>query len=154
MNRYVVRFDEGVSGKLPIPGGAGDFRILIDGETSGAEHFSLLVNEIRPGYVGGYHQHEVEHGWYILQGRGAIWIGDEEHEIGPEMAVFAPARVPHKMASYGPEPLRYVVVYAPAGPERELRARGEHAYGATSPDDATTDADSAPPAGPVQPSAG
>ncbi|HYU18785.1 MAG TPA: cupin domain-containing protein [Chloroflexota bacterium] len=131
MERCVVRFDEGASGKLPIPGGAGEFRILIDGEISGAQHFSLLVNEIQPGYVGDYHQHEVEHGWYILQGRGTIWIGEQEYEIGPEMAVFAPAGVPHKMASHGPEPLRYVVVYAPQGPERELRARGEQAYGSS-----------------------
>lgn len=139
MKRYVVPLEEGVSGNLPVPGGA--FRILIDSEISGAEHFSLLINEIQPGYAGTYHQHEVEHGWYILQGRGTIWIGDEAYEIGPDMAVFAPARIPHKLASHGPEPLRYVVVYAPAGPERELRARGEHAYGATP---ASTDA---PPSG-------
>jgi mannose-6-phosphate isomerase-like protein (cupin superfamily) len=44
------------------------------------------------------------------------------------MAVFAPAGVPHKMASHGTEPLRYVVVYAPQGPERELRERGADAY--------------------------
>jgi mannose-6-phosphate isomerase-like protein (cupin superfamily) len=126
--RYVIAFDQAVSGELPIPGGGGAFRILIDEQLSGARHFSLLVNEIRAGYVGSYHQHEVEHGWYILQGRGAIWIGDEQFEIGPETAVFAPANVPHKLASYGPEPLRYVVVYAPQGPERELRERGAQAY--------------------------
>src|SRR5918911_3826247 len=128
MPSYVVAFDAGVRGELPIPGGGGSFRILIDAELNGARHFSLLVNEIRAGYVGSYHQHEVEHGWYILQGSGAIWIADEEYRIGPHMAVFAPANVPHKMASDGPEPLRYVVVYAPAGPERELRERGAQAY--------------------------
>ena len=132
MPGYVVAFDEGVQGELPIPGGGGSFRILVDAELGGARHFSLLVNEIRAGYVGSYHHHEVEHGWYILQGSGAIWIADEEYRIGPNMAVFAPADVPHKMASYGPEPLRYVVVYAPQGPERELRERGAPAYTGTS----------------------
>jgi mannose-6-phosphate isomerase-like protein (cupin superfamily) len=126
--RYVVPFTQGIEGQLPIPGGGGRFRILIDEPMSGAQHFSLLVNEIRAGYVGDYHQHEVEHGWYILQGRGAIWIGEEQLEIGPDMTVFAPANVPHKMASYGPDALRYVVVYAPQGPERELRERGAQAY--------------------------
>jgi mannose-6-phosphate isomerase-like protein (cupin superfamily) len=127
--RYVVHLDDGVKGNLPaVPGGAGKFNILIDGEISGANHFSLLINEIQGGYVGSYHQHDVEHGWYILQGRGTIWIGDEPFEIGPDMAVFAPAKIPHKMASHGPEPLRYVVVYAPQGPERELREKGENAY--------------------------
>jgi mannose-6-phosphate isomerase-like protein (cupin superfamily) len=128
MNRYVVAFEDGVPGELPIPGGGGSFRILIDQELNGANHFSLLVNEIRAGYVGAYHQHDVEHGWYILQGQGSVWIGEEEFSIGPNMAVFAPAGVPHKMASHGPDPLRYVVVYAPQGPERELRTRGADAY--------------------------
>lgn len=131
--RYVVPFSDGVGGDMPVPGGK--FKILIDEELSGAQQFSLLINEIPAGHQGGYHQHEVEHGWYILQGRGTIWIADEAFEIGPEMAVFAPARIPHKMASHGPEPLRYVVVYAPAGPERELRERGARAYGASAPGD-------------------
>ena len=128
MAKYVIAFDEGVSGSLPVPGGS--FRILIDEQLGGSKHFSLLLNEIQAGYVGSYHQHEVEHGWYILQGRGTIWIEDEPYEIGPDMAVFAPAGVPHKLASHGDEPLRYVVVYAPAGPEQELRAKGDQAYGA------------------------
>jgi mannose-6-phosphate isomerase-like protein (cupin superfamily) len=120
--KYVVSLDEGAKGHLPaVPGRAGKFNILIDEEISGAKPFSLLINEIAGGYVGNYHQHEVEHGWYILQGRGTIWIEDEAFEIGPGMAVYAPPRLPHKIASHGPEPLRYVVVYAPMGPERELR---------------------------------
>lgn len=128
--RYVVRYEEGVSGKLPVPGGGGSFRILLDRELGGAQHFSLLVNEIQPGYVGAYHKHDVEHAWYILGGAGTMWVGDEAYEIGPDMAVFAPAGVMHRIASHGSEPLRYVVVYAPAGPEQELRAKGERAYGA------------------------
>ena len=124
--RYVVHLSEGATGQLPVPGGT--YNILIDEQISGAQHFSLLINEIPAGHAGDYHQHEVEHGWYILQGRGTIWIAEEAFEIGPEMAVFAPARIPHKMASHGPEPLRYVVVYAPQGPERQLRERGADAY--------------------------
>ncbi|MBX5492342.1 MAG: cupin domain-containing protein [Chloroflexi bacterium] len=127
--RYVVRDEDGVTGKLPVPGGGGTFRILLDRELGGAQHFSLLLNEIQPGYVGAYHQHDVEHAWYILQGRGTMWIDDVAYEIGPHMAVYAPAGVPHKVASTGGEPLRYLVVYAPPGPEQELRARGEQAYG-------------------------
>ena len=85
-----------------MPGGGGRFQILIDEEISGARHFSLLLNEIQPGYVGAYHEHEVEHGWYVLQGRGTIWIGETPYPVGPDMAVFAPAGVPHKVASEGP----------------------------------------------------
>ncbi len=50
MKRYVVNVAEAVHGKLPVAGGGGTFRILIDEETSGAKHFSLLVNEMAPGW--------------------------------------------------------------------------------------------------------
>jgi mannose-6-phosphate isomerase-like protein (cupin superfamily) len=129
MNKYAVHFNEGVKGKLPVPGGGGDFCILIDKQMSGAEHFSLLVNSFQPGYVGPMHQHEVEHAWYILSGQGTITIGDETWDIGPDMAIFAPIGVPHQVACTGNEPMRYVVVYAPAGPEQDLRERGDQAFG-------------------------
>jgi mannose-6-phosphate isomerase-like protein (cupin superfamily) len=70
--RLVVNETKAVQGKLPVTGGRGTYRILIDQETSGARHFSLLVNEMAPGYMGKEHAHEVEHCWYILQGRGII----------------------------------------------------------------------------------
>ena len=54
------------------PEAGGIFRILIDEETSGAKHFSLFVNEMAPGYKGKEHSHDVEHCWYILQGKGII----------------------------------------------------------------------------------
>ena len=47
MKRYVVNVKEAVTGKLPVAGGGGIFRILIDEETSGAKHFSLLVNDAK-----------------------------------------------------------------------------------------------------------
>ncbi|HSR10820.1 MAG TPA: hypothetical protein VLS90_05205, partial [Thermodesulfobacteriota bacterium] len=68
MKKYVVNVNDAVSGKLPVPGGGGIFRILIDEETSGAKHFSLLVNEMAAGYKGKEHSHDVEHAWYILEG--------------------------------------------------------------------------------------
>ena len=128
MNKYVVHFNEGVKGKLPVPGGGGDFCILIDKQMSGAEHFSLLVNSFQPGYVGPMHQHEVEHAWYILSGQGTITIGEETFDLRPEMAVYAPIGVPHQVACTGTEPMRYIVVYAPAGPEQDLRLRGDQAF--------------------------
>lgn len=123
MKRYVINEEEGVKGKLPVAGGGGSFNILIDEETSGARHFSLLVNEMAPGYQGREHSHEVEHCWYILSGRGSIKIGGETYAIGPKDAVFAPAGMLHTVACTGEESLRYVVVYAPAGPEKELRTQ-------------------------------
>jgi mannose-6-phosphate isomerase-like protein (cupin superfamily) len=121
MKRFVVNEADGVQGKLPVAGGAGTFRILIDEENSGAQHFSLLVNEMAPGYKGKEHSHNVEHCWYVLQGTGIIRMDGKEYAIKPGDAVFAPIGMRHSVECTGDDPLRYVVIYAPPGPERELR---------------------------------
>jgi mannose-6-phosphate isomerase-like protein (cupin superfamily) len=128
MKRYVVNEAEGVKGKLPVPGGGGTCSILIDEEMSGAKHFSLLVNEMAPGYKGKELAHDVEHCWYILSGTGIIRMGGETYPIKPGDAIFAPIRMPHTVECTGNEPLRYVVVYAPPGPEKELRTQTGFAY--------------------------
>jgi len=121
MKKYVVNVKDAVTGKLPVEGGGGIFRILIDEENSGAKHFSLLVNEMAPGYKGKEHSHNVEHCWYILQGTGVISMEGKDYSIKPGDAVFAPIGMRHTVECTGDKPLKYVVVYAPAGPEKDLR---------------------------------
>jgi mannose-6-phosphate isomerase-like protein (cupin superfamily) len=127
--KSVVTIKEAASGPLPVPGGGGTYRILIDEPTCGARSFSLLVNEMGPGRAGRPHAHAAEHGFYIMSGRGTVTLGDEVHAVGPGTAIFVPAHVPHTMACTGDEPLHYVVIYAPGGTEQELKARGAAAYG-------------------------
>ena len=124
--KFVVALKEAVTGVLH--GGAGTFRVLIDEEISGAKHFSLLVNTMNAGVKGSEHKHDVEHCWYILSGRGTMYINGEPFEIGPEMGVFAPANVLHKIDVGPDEDLTYVVIYAPPGPEQLLKQRGERAF--------------------------
>jgi len=125
--KYVVPLKDAVTGVLH--GKAGTFRLLIDEEISGAEHFSLMINTMNAGVEGSWHKHdENEHCWYILSGRGTMYIADESYEIGPEMAVFAPANVMHKIDVAPDEDLTYVLIYAPPGPEQKLKEKGEHAF--------------------------
>jgi mannose-6-phosphate isomerase-like protein (cupin superfamily) len=128
MKRFVVNESEGIKGKLPVEGGGGTFSILIDEEISGAQHFSLLVNEMAPGYRGKEHSHRVEHCWYILKGRGIIRMAGKTYPIKPGDAVFAPIGTPHSVECTGDEPLRYVVIYAPPGPEKELKSKTGFSY--------------------------
>ncbi len=125
--RFIVPLSEAVTGSLP--GGIGTFRILIDGPTSGAQHFSLLVNTSRAGVQGREHKHDVEHCWYILSGTGRITQGGKAFPIGPGMAVYTPAQLPHRVEVDPGEDLTYVVVYAPPGPEQELKQAGAAAFG-------------------------
>ena len=125
--KYVVPLKDAVTGVLH--GKAGTFRLLIDEEISGAEHFSLMINTMNAGVEGSWHKHdENEHCWYILSGRGTMYIADESYEIGPEMAVFAPANAMHKIDVASDEDLTYVLIYAPPGPEQKLKEKGEHAF--------------------------
>jgi len=93
--KFFVRLEDAVTGVLH--GRAGTFRILIDKEIGGAEHFSLLLNTMNAAAKGKEHKHDVEHCWYILSGRGTMYIEGKSFEIGPEMAVFAPANALHKI---------------------------------------------------------
>ena len=122
MKRFVVNESEGIKGKLPVEGGGGSFNILIDEEISGAQHFSLLLNEMAPGYRGKEHSHAVEHCWYILEGTGIIKMAGETFRIKPGDAVFAPIGMAHSVECIGNEPLRYLVIYAPPGPEKQLKS--------------------------------
>ena len=125
--KYVVPLKDAVTGVLH--GKAGTFRVLIDEEISGAKHFSLLINTMNAGVKGAEHKHENnEHCWYILSGRGTMYIEDQSYEIGPEMAVFAPADTMHKIDVGPDEDLTYVLIYAPPGPEQKLKQKGEHAF--------------------------
>ena len=134
MKRLVVPLSDAVTGKLPVAGGGGTYRILLDEAIAGTKHFALLHNEMAPGYRGSEHAHEVEQCFYVVGGRGIFTIGGVRHEVGPETAVHIPAGVLHRVESVGTEPLSYITVYAPPGPEQDLRTRGYQAFGPPGPE--------------------
>ena len=124
--KYVVALKDAVTGVLH--GRAGTFRVLIDEEASGAKNFSLLINTMNSGVKGAEHKHEVEHCWYILSGRGTMYLAGQSYELEPEMAVYAPAETMHRIDVDPDENLTYVLIYAPPGPEQLLKKSGEHAF--------------------------
>ena len=124
--KYIVPLNEAITGTLH--GANGTFRILIDEPVSGAKNFSLLVNTSNAGTKGAAHKHDVEHCWYILSGKGTVFMEDEPTRIGPEMAIFTPAGVMHKVEVDPDEDLTYVVIYAPPGPGQKLKEKGASAF--------------------------
>ncbi len=125
--KYIVPLDEAKTGVLH--GNAGTFRVLIDEPASGAKNFSLLVNTMKAGVKGAEHKHEGnEHCWYILSGTGTMYILGKSYKVGPNMAVFAPANVLHRIDVDPGEDLTYVLIYAPGGPEQKLIEKGAHAF--------------------------
>ena len=125
---YRVRRDEAATGDLPVPGGKSMFRILLDEESVGAKQFALLVNEFDPGLTSKAHKHDKEeHAFYIISGTGIIRIEDEPIEVAEGDAVFVLPGKMHEVSSTGDEILKYIVIYAPPGPNVTLREKG--AYG-------------------------
>lgn len=124
---YRVRRDEAATGDLPVPGGKSMFRILLDEESVGAKQFALLVNEFDPGLTSKAHKHDKEeHAFYIISGTGIIRIEDEPIEVAEGDAVFVPPGKMHKASSTGDEILKYIVIYAPPGPNVTLREKGAY----------------------------
>ena len=124
--KLFVSLKDAVTGNLPNK--KGTFRVLIDEESSGAKNFAFLVNTSHAGALGTAHKHEVEHCFYILSGKGTMYIDDEKFDIVPEMAIFVPSGAYHKMDIDPEEDMTRIVIYAPPGPEQKLKQLGEHAF--------------------------
>jgi len=127
-NLYRIRRDEATAGELPVPGGRSKFRILLDEKSVGAKQFALLVNEFDPGLTSKAHKHDKEeHAFYIISGNGIIRVEGVPIEVKEGDAVFVPPGKMHQVSSTGKEILKYIVIYAPPGPNLALRDKG--AYG-------------------------
>lgn len=48
--------------------------------------------------------------------------------IEPETAIYTPAHILHKVDVDPDQDLTYVVIYAPPGPEQQLKQRGARAF--------------------------
>jgi mannose-6-phosphate isomerase-like protein (cupin superfamily) len=126
MSKYIIKHKDGVSGELHD--GAGTFNVLINDKTAGAQNFAMLYNVTRPGIITELHSHEQEHAMYILEGKGTIKIGEETFAITKNTAIFIPPRTPHTLFTQEKEPIAYLVLYSPQGPEKELIAKGAAAF--------------------------
>jgi oxalate decarboxylase/phosphoglucose isomerase-like protein (cupin superfamily) len=101
----------------------GVIRMLSGPQITGAQRHSFGVTEVLPG--GGHERHNhpgAEEIIYVLAGTGEQMVDDKPPvQIGPGACVFIPDDVYHSTRNTGSVPMRLVIVYSPAGPERLLR---------------------------------
>jgi mannose-6-phosphate isomerase-like protein (cupin superfamily) len=57
--------------------------------------------------------HSDDEAWYILEGRLAFLLGDQQVEAPTGTAVFAPRGVPHTYWNPSPTPARYLLIMTP-----------------------------------------
>jgi mannose-6-phosphate isomerase-like protein (cupin superfamily) len=62
-----------------------------------------------------WHNQEQEEVYFVLEGTGEMCLGEERQEIRSGEAVYIPSGVFHQLTNIGPEPLRMIYCYGPAG---------------------------------------
>lgn len=104
----------------------GSIKWLSTPETTGAETFSAGVVILEPGKGHERHTHpDSEEVLFVLSGEGTQMIDDEEREVHAGDMLYIPAGVEHSTINTSWEPLRFLAMYGPPGPEAELRHLSE-----------------------------
>jgi quercetin dioxygenase-like cupin family protein len=86
---------------------------------------NAIFADLSPGTRVPFQTHPTEQLVHMLAGRLRIWIGDEEHVVGPGDVVLIPPDVPHRGEAVGPENAQYLEVLSPV--EERYRAMAEAA---------------------------
>ena len=105
----------------------GRLRWVSEPRVTAAERFSAGVVSLEPGKGHQRHNHPgVEEILYVLSGTGdqTVEVDDQilKREVGPGVLIHIPPDVCHATVNTGQEPMRLLAIYAPPGPEVELRA--------------------------------
>jgi oxalate decarboxylase/phosphoglucose isomerase-like protein (cupin superfamily) len=100
---------------------------LSEPRVTAAGKFSTGVVQLEPGKGHDNHNHPgVEEILYVLCGKGLQVVdapgGRVEREVGPGVLIHIPPDVFHSTVNTGDGPMRILAIYAPPGPEAELRA--------------------------------
>ena len=99
---------------------------LSEPRVTAAEKFSAGVIVLLAGKEHDRHNHPgCEEILYVLAGKGrqVVEVGGEslEREVGPGVLIHIPSSAYHSTVNPGTEPMRLLAIYAPPGPEAELR---------------------------------
>ena len=78
------------------------------------EHILVGLNCLQPGQEMVKHAHEVQcRFYYVLEGRGQVWIGEEQGETEAGMVMWVPPEHSHRIVNSGSAPLILLVGIAP-----------------------------------------
>ena len=101
----------------------GVVKFLSEPIVTGAERFSFGMVVLAPGKGHARHNHPgAEEIIYVLSGEGQQMVDDQPPiTVRAGASIYIPADVYHSTLNSSWEPMRLLVVYAPAGPERLLR---------------------------------
>lgn len=98
--------------------------IRVSSEDSGGA--LMLMEEVPPMSDTPLHVHSREDElFYILEGEHIITLGEQQHQLGPGEAIFAPRGIPHAQRRVEPGVGRELVAFVPGGFEQFFRDLAE-----------------------------
>lgn len=95
--------------------------LLVSEEATGAKHITISLVEMSRGGKQYLHSHETEQGYFILEGRGLMTVGNETREVTAGMSIFIPSNAPHGLLNTDEHTLRYLSAASPPfGKDNEI----------------------------------
>src|SRR5438132_6326747 len=76
--------------------------------------YSLAHAIVKPGDTSLPHRLKASEVYYILQGTGLMWIGDESAEVRPGQAVYIPPHSVQRVKNIGDTDLEFLCIVDPA----------------------------------------
>ena len=98
-----------------VPGVFG--RSLINGDTPSAA-VTLSELTIEPGATLPRHKHNAEEAFYVLEGKGFVFVGEEEHPVEAGTAILASTGVAHGFRNDTDRPLKIACFFPVIFPKR------------------------------------
>lgn len=104
----VVHCEEVPLRPVEMEGAVGcQLRVLV-GQEDGAPNFTMRQFEVAPGGHTPLHSHGYEHEVFVLEGEGAVQIGQCHYPLRPGTVVFVPAGTLHQFRNEGSGVLRFL----------------------------------------------
>lgn len=99
----------------------GTIKWMSSPKVNDAEQFSAGVVLLEPGQGHDLHTHpNSEEILYVISGKGEQTVADDTREVGQGDMIHIPKGVEHGTQNTGWEPLKFIAVYSPPGPEETV----------------------------------
>ena len=99
----------------PLEGRPGyGWKTLISADRTPTSRITQGIAEMDPAPVdlNELHRHPHAETYYVLSGKGLLWIGEEAHPLAPGTTAFIPGGVLHTASATGEEPPRILYTFA------------------------------------------
>lgn len=88
---------------------------MLIGETNcSASNISIQYSEVDFGKEQPLHQHDPEQCYFIIDGEGMMFVGDETREVQEGDAIYIPSNAVHGIKNTGSKLLKYLTANSPA----------------------------------------